>query len=258
MLKDITMGQYYSVKSPIHDIDPRVKLRFVLLTIILLLFDRNMPLYLLFTAVYIGILVISNIPIYYTLKGSGTIIAFLFICSFLNMFSTPGDKIKILFFTVSVEGIIKSAFVFWRIMLILFISSMLMYTTTPSRITDGIEKAFHMSGKVSMTITIALRYIGILFNELDRLNKAIQSRGGDISRKGLRNKFKMLKLMTVPLFQNSINRASNLGEAMDARCYVGGKTRTKYYKLEYKGIDYVAYLLILVLMIVSCYFIIVF
>ena len=46
MMKDITWGQYHSVDSMIHRIDPRVKIRFTIIYIILLLLDRNLPLFL--------------------------------------------------------------------------------------------------------------------------------------------------------------------------------------------------------------------
>ena len=55
MMKDITWGQYHSVDSMIHRIDPRVKIRFTIIYIILLLLDRNLPLFLFLTTVFAGV-----------------------------------------------------------------------------------------------------------------------------------------------------------------------------------------------------------
>ena len=57
----------------------------------------------------------------------------------------------------------------------------------------------------------------------------------------------------VPLFQNSIDRAANLGEAMDARCYIGGKGRTKLKPLVYDAKDVIGYVLVLVVIALGIY-----
>ena len=62
--------------------------------------------------------------------------------------------------------------------------------------------------------------------------------------------------LLVPLFISAIRRASDLALAMDARCYNGGKGRTKLKPLVYERRDYVAYgilLLYLVAMIICSF-----
>ncbi|MDE6024713.1 MAG: energy-coupling factor transporter transmembrane protein EcfT [Lachnospiraceae bacterium] len=246
MLRDITLGQYYSADSSIHSIDPRVKIRFVLVYIILSLIDRNSLLFGMLTILFITVALLSRVPFICILKGTKGIFIFIAICSAINIFTTTGDAlISIGGITVTTEGIIKFGFVLWRMILIILMSSMLMYTTTPSELTDGLEKCFHLSGSVAMTITIALRFISVISSELDRILKAQEARGVDFKSGGPIVRLKKLKNVVVPLFQHSIDRAANLGEAMDARCYTGGRRRTKLKPLSYDTRDFAIYLLLI-------------
>lgn len=52
-------------------------------------------------------------------------------------------------------------------------------------------------------------------------------------------------------FQNAISRAGHLGDAMDSRCYTGGKGRTKLHPLVYERRDVVAYVCMLAMVIAS-------
>ena len=159
--------------------------------------------------------------------------------------------VKLGVLTIRKEGLIKAGFVFWRMLLLILMSSLLMYTTTPTRLTDGMEKCMHLSGGVAMGITIALRFVPILFGELDRIMKAQMARGADFKKGNPVVRLKKLRTVILPLFQNAISRAGHLGDAMDSRCYTGGKGRTKLHPLVYERRDVVAYVCMLAMVIAS-------
>lgn len=246
MLKDVTIGQYYSEDSIIHRLDPRVKIRFTIIYIILLLLDRNPVLFAMLTALFFVYGFLSKVPFRYMIKGTRSIFVFVVICSALSIFTTPGDTlVNIAGITITEEGVIKFGFLVWRMVLMILASSIIMYTTTPTELTDGLEKCFHLSGSVAMSITIALRFVAVLFEELDRIMKAQEARGAQFNKGGIVKRIKSMSRVVTPLFQNAIDRAGNLGEAMSARCYTGGKGRTKLKPLSYDLHDVVAYILIL-------------
>lgn len=109
----------------------------------------------------------------------------------------------------------------------------------------------HLSGGVAMGITIALRFVPILFGELDRIMKAQMARGADFKKGNPVVRLKKLRMVILPLFQNAILRAGHLGDAMDSRCYTGGKGRTKLHPLVYERRDVVTYVCMLVMTVVS-------
>lgn len=256
MLKDVTLGRYYSSESVIHRLDPRTKIRFVIVYSILILLDRNVPLFVFLTAVFAAAVLLCRVPISYMLKGSRGIFAVLLVCSAINIFTTNGETLlHIGFIRVTEEGLLKFAFVFWRMALLVLMSSILMYTTKPTTLADGIEKCFHVSGGIAMGITIALRFVSVLFEELDRIMKAQEARGACFNSGGLFKRVKSMRTIIVPLFQNALDRAGKLGEALDARCYKGGTGRTKLEPLVYDWFDILAYFLMLGMTAAGVYFI---
>lgn len=252
MLKDVTIGQYYSVDSVIHRLDSRLKIRFTLIYTILLLIDRNLFLFLVLTGVYLLAFYLSRVPVSHMLRGTRSILLVVLICSAINIFTTSGEVlVKWGAVQITEAGIVKCGFVFWRMVLIIFMSSVMMYTTTPTELTDGLEKCFHLSGNIAMGITIALRFVSVLFEELDRIMKAQEARGADFHSGGPVKRLRSLRTVLVPLFRNSIERAGRLGDAMDARCYTGGKGRTKLNPLVYDLRDFVGYMILIALIVAS-------
>ena len=101
-------------------------------------------------------------------------------------------------------------------------------------------------------MSIALRFIPILLEEMDRIMKAQQARGADFESGNLIQRAKGLVPLLVPLFIAAIRRANDLAMAMEARCYRGGSGRTKMKPLHYEKRDRMAYLLMAVYMIAIC------
>ncbi len=237
-----------------HRLDPRLKIRATIAYIILLLLDRNVALFGVLTVVFVAAVLCSKVPVSHMIKGCRSILIVVIICSAINIFTTPGaGGVSILGLTATTSGLIKFGFVVWRMILMIFMSSLLMYTTTPTELTDGLEKCFHLSGNVAMGITIAMRFLSVLSQELDRIMKAQEARGASFHKGGPIKRLKAMSKVLVPLFQNSIDRAANLGEAMDARCYTGGKGRTKLRPLVYDTKDVVGYVVVLVFMALGVY-----
>ena len=89
--------------------------------------------------------------------------------------------------------------------------------------------------EIAMMMSIALRFIPILTEELDKIMKAQMSRGVDFESGNILERGKKLIPVLVPLFIAAIRRASDLAMAMDARCYNGGEGKTRLHPLVYKN-----------------------
>ena len=64
-----------------------------------------------------------------------------------------------------------------------------------------------------------------------------QARGADLENGNLIKRVKALIPILIPLLISSIRRAYELAEAMECRCYNGGKGRTKFKNLKFSNID---------------------
>lgn len=139
-----------------------------------------------------------------------------------------------------------------RLVLLIMGTSMLTLTTTANDLTDGLEKALGFLKviripvhEIAMMMSIALRFIPILIDEVNKIMKAQMARGADFEHGGLIKKAKAMIPLLIPLFVASFRRASDLALAMEARCYHGGEGRTKLHPLKYKPMDFVAYAILL-------------
>ena len=96
--------------------------------------------------------------------------------------------------------------------------------------------------ELAQIMSIALRYIPILIDETERIMNAQKARGANFESGGLVSRVKAVIPVLIPLLLSSFRRAEELGDAMEARCYTGGRKRTKYKKLRFTWRDLLAFL----------------
>lgn len=259
MLKDITLGQYYPVDSPLHRLDPRTKLFGTMVYIICLFLCDSWPGYLLATLVLIGIIRLSNVPFGYMVRGLRGILFLLLLSVSFNLFLTDGTVLFSLgILKVTQEGLKTAAFMALRLVYLVLGSTVMTLTTTPNALTDGMEKGLGFLKcvrvpvhEMSMMMSIALRFIPILMEETDKIMKAQMARGADFESGNLIQKAKAMVPLLVPLFVSAFRRATDLAMAMEARCYHGGDGRTKMKPLKYTAADRIAYLLLLLFFLLT-------
>lgn len=250
MLKDITLGQYFPGKSPIHRLDPRTKLLLLIVYIIALFSAGGWLTYgvaFLFLATTIFV---STIPLKSIVRGLKPLIFILIFTGVLNLLFTPGERILVSFWkiTISLEGVQRATFMVSRILMLVSATFLLTYTTSPISLTDGLEsllsplKALRLPvHELSMMMCIALRFIPTLVEETDKIMSAQKARGADFETGSLLRRVKALVPILVPLFISAFRRADELATAMECRCYQGGTGRTKMKLLRYHRQDYVAF-----------------
>lgn len=251
MIRDITIGQYYPTDSIIHRLDPRVKLTGTLVFIVSLFTFNHFWGYIVASFYLFGIIKTSNVPIKFIIKGlKAVMMIFLFTLTF-NLFMTPGTELwSFGFLKITWEGLRIALFMGIRLTYLILGSSIMTFTTTPNHLTDGLESVLGPLNKIrvpvheiSMMMSIALRFIPILLEETDKIMKAQTARGADFESGGLVKRAKSMIPLLVPLFVSAFRRANDLAMAMEARCYQGGKGRTKMNPLKYYKRDYIGYLI---------------
>lgn len=253
MLRDITLGQYYPADSAIHRLDPRVKLMGTLVYIISLFTFRDIVGFAVATVFLICTIRLSKVPFSYMVKGLKAIVILMVITALFNLFLTPGKQVLVSYgiFKITLEGVKNAVFMLVRLIYLIVGTSVMTLTTTPNQLTDGLEKALMPLSKIrvpvhsiAMIMSIALRFIPILIEETDIIMKAQMARGADFESGNLFRRLKAMVPLLVPLFVSAFRRADDLAMAMEARCYVGGRGRTKMKPLAYAKRDYQVYLIL--------------
>lgn len=250
MIRDITIGQYYPANSKIHRLDPRVKIVCTLLYLISLFLFNGVLEYAIATIFLVSVICISKVPFRFIVKGLKPILFLLLFTVMFNLFLTNSGEVlfRAGIFKITEGGLRTAVYMTIRLIYLILGSSLMTFTTTPNALTDGIEALLWPLTKIkfpvhetAMMMSIALRFIPILLEETDKIIKAQTARGADLESGNIIQKAKSMLPILVPLFVSAFRRANDLAMAMEARCYRGGKGRTKMKPLVYKRKDYVAY-----------------
>ena len=247
MLKDITLGQYFPGNTPIHRLDPRTKLIWVVIYIVALFSAQWLLTYGLVLGLLIAVVALSKIQFKVILKSMKPLLFIILLTGLLNLFYTQGTPlVSFWVFTISREGIFSAVFMVLRISMLITGTFMLTYTTSPISLTDGLERLLGPLKKIkvpvhelTMMMCIALRFIPTLIEETDKIINAQKARGADFETGSLFARAKALIPILVPLFISSFRRADELAVAMECRCYHGGEGRTRLKELSYRRVDYV-------------------
>ena len=235
MISDITLGQYFPAKSVLHRADPRMKICLTIFVIVLIFTSQNFFSLGLVVAGVAAAMVLSKIPIRLYLKSLKAILILVIFTSVLNIFYGTGEPLwQWGIFRVTLNGILNSIFVSVRIVILILTTSILTFTTSPTQLTDAIERLLRPLAKLhvpvhefAMMMTIALRFVPTLLEETDKIMSAQKARGADMESGGLMQRIQALIPVLIPLFVSAFRRAYDLATAMESRCYHGGEGRTK-------------------------------
>lgn len=263
MIKDITIGQYFPGNSFIHRLDARTK---IILTLVFLVFTficKNFYSLALVTVVGVVSYLLSKISPKVILKSFKPLLPIILLTTILQLYYVKdGDIIfQWKFIEITDKGIFMAIFIAVRILVLLLVSSLLTYTTAPTDLTDAIEKllsplkVFKIEVHTfAMMMTIALRFIPTLIDEIDRIMSAQKARGADFESGNLAKRVKALFPIFIPLFISAFKRAIELADAMSCRCYTGGSGRTRLRQMRFSWRDAVAGALILLMCVIVIIF----
>lgn len=241
MLSGITIGQFFPGDSLLHRMDPRMKLVLTFGYIVAVFVPQNwVGLGIAIAFLFVSI-ALSQLPVRLIWKSVKPILPLIIFTSFINIFYVKGEVVLVDWWIIHItlQGLINSLFIAIRILCLIAGSSLLTYTTSPTALTDALErlmkplKVLHVNvHELAMMMTIALRFIPTLIEETDKIMSAQKARGADMESGSLLQRIRALIPILIPLFVSSFRRAYELAMAMECRCYRGGEGRTRMKQLH--------------------------
>jgi energy-coupling factor transport system permease protein len=252
----LSVGQYMPTDSVIHRIDSRVKLVLGVLLICTAVWVGSVLSTVFLIIAVVFALLLTRVQLRLAFAALRPVAVFLIILALIQVFAVPGlgaegDVVwQWRFLRVTHESITAGILLILRFVVIVLGLSLFSFTTSITELTHGIEHIVRPLQRIgfpahelALTVNIAVRFIPILMNEAEWLMKAQASRGADFgygTRRGFFRRIKRLFPLFIPLFAQSLKHAYSLSEAMEARCYVGGRGRTHFIRMRVKPGDYIA------------------
>ena len=219
MIKNVTLGQYFPMDSPIHKLDPRIKLILTIALIVIVFCAQTVWGYSAIAVLLIVTVAMSHLPLSLLWRGIKPLWFILIFAFVLNLFFLKGEKLLVdwWIFRIYEEGLIKAVNIAVRLILLLSATTVMTLTTSPIEITDALErlfsplKAVHFPvHEMALMMSIALRFIPTLMEETDRIMKAQTARGASFDTGGLIARAKGMVPILVPLFVSAFKRADEL------------------------------------------------
>jgi len=251
-------GVYVAADSALHRLDPRVKMGATLLLMALPFAAPGAASTLLLSAFVVAVVLLSSAPLLPLLRTLRTILwigCFMFI---FCLFTTPGRPLVALGqLTLTWEGLLAGSMQVYRLCLLVILTALLTFTTSPSQLAHGLETLLRPLARLdlpvreaAMVMTIALRFVPTLFDETDKITKAQRARGVDFASRNPVRQMRSWAPMFVPIFVSAFRRAEELATAMEARGFRSCHQRTRLRQLRLTGRDLLASLVVLIVSLI--------
>jgi energy-coupling factor transport system permease protein len=260
-LDSLLVGQYVPTDSLLHKLRPETKIAALVAVIVdIFAFGAARSLILLFL-IFLALLKLARLRFSLVIRGLKPLLIVFFITFLLNVFATDGEVIfKWGFLEATREGLVGGSRILARLFLLVLYTTLLTLTTSPIEVADGIEFLLAPFARLkfpvhefALMMTIALRFIPTLVEELGKIMRAQEARGADFSSASLVGRAKAFVPLLVPLFIITFRRADELAIAMESRCYRGGSGRTKLREEGMQAGDFVSLLLLASISIVLAF-----
>jgi len=252
--KNITLGQYVPRDSVIHRLDPRTKIVLWMVLITVLFFIHTYTGYLVFALFILWVTHLAEIPVLYALRGLKPAIPFIIVLLVIQLLfsgslfaDSPNVVFQWGFVRITTDAIRTYSLIMIRVVLLFLSVTILTLATSLVGLTDGMENLMSIGRRIgipanelAMVMVIALRFVPTLVDELEKIMKAQMARGALIDEGNFIQRTKQKIPILIPLLMSTFRRAEELIVAMEARCYRGGKGRTKRRQLRLTALDYKA------------------
>lgn len=247
------LGRYLPSDSPVHRLDPRIKILSVVVLSAMILRARGFEpaLLSLFLA---AAACAGGVKPRHVVDALRPLAVFLLILFSLHVFFTGGAPLVHIPPGISItrEGLLRGLLTTWQFAALVTGASILTLTTPPSGLVSGLERLLRPfnriglpSHDIAVMISLALRFVPTLLEELERLRKAQLSRGADFRKGRILQRMKAVSSLVAPLALGSIRRAEELARAMEGRGYERGP-RTYLRELRLTPADYAAAAVVIV------------
>ena len=257
-MDNITFGKYINNHSLLTKIDARFKIAMMIVLLVFCFLDFNIIGFGCLFALLCLLMVIGKISFKSLFKIVKHMWFLFLMLLIINLFTIRGEVLFELWDGAYIykDAIFQTIYIFLRIVIILMISTLLSSSTTPSELTYALEfylaplKVFHINVyEIAIMISIALRFIPTLIDEMQRIQKAQTSRGIDFKNVKYKDKLRGLTSLIIPLFISCFDKADELTNAMIARGYDSELPRSKYKHLYISRVDVLASFLMVISLI---------
>lgn len=228
-MRALPLGAYVSQAGPLHAVDARVKLVLLVLATPAL-FSAGWPGLALAAAALVALVAVSGVGARSVVRALRPTAVVLALSLAGNALVASGADVPLAGgFGVSLAGLARGGMAVGRIVLMVGLALVMCATTTSTAVAGAVSWALGPLGRLgvpvgdlSMVLSVALRFLPLAAEELDRIADAQRSRGAPLSEGGVVRRLRAWAAVLVPLIVSLFRRADELAGAMRDRCWRPG------------------------------------
>lgn len=256
------MIEYKEIDSPIHNLTGATKLICFMMWAFASMITYDTRLLLLMVIGSLIIFKISKVEFSQVSFVFYFILIFLMINNIAIFFITPyqgtevyGTK-TVLFhlfgpYSITTEQLFYQLNITMKYFSIIPMALLFMVSTNPSEFASSLNK-IGVNYKVAYSVSLALRYVPDIQHDYKNISLSQQARGIELSKKGkLFSRIKGAASIIMPLILSSIERIDKISCAMELRAFGNKKKRTWYTSRKFSKNDYIAIILIAIVLILA-------
>jgi len=190
-------------------------------------------------------IILSRVPFLKVLRSIRTILFLMLFMTLLTTFFYGGTaspeswRWQWRFLSLSTDSLVNAGVMALRLLLLVIGPTLLTFTTTPVALTDGLESVLSPLKLIKIPVRLLGLIMGLtlsmipgLIDETHKIMNAQKSRCADFDSGNLFKRAKAMIPILIPLFVQAFKRADDLADAMDSRCFLGAKKRTRMKRMR--------------------------
>lgn len=222
-LNGLSMGLYEKKDSVIHKLPPVAKYLVFLGFFLTSIFLKTIPLSLVSLGIALLYAALAKMPFKKPLKSFFGLLPWVLFFLLIQFFFFPinqGDTVLLHFgiIKITVEKILISVKSILHLATAIFMIFGFMYSADEKDILEGFKKLIP-SKSASLILVMIFRFIPLLADEASLIIKVQLIRGGLGETKGFFNRVQKLLPLFVPLINRTLERSSNMADALTARYF---------------------------------------
>ncbi|MBT8351754.1 MAG: energy-coupling factor transporter transmembrane protein EcfT [Deltaproteobacteria bacterium] len=224
-MAELTVLNYHSGNSILHQLDVRFKL-FFLIIISLTLVQADLTALSIISLMLAVVLIYIRFPLISALKEVRYFFILILLVFFARAFATSGSALfEWRFIVISKQGVHEAAMVCWRLFLVVFLGLSFISTTRSTEIKAAVEWflipfPFIPRKRIAIMMSLILRFMPVIYQQVKDTADAQRARCIENKKNPI---YRLIKLI-VPVIRRTFEGADDLALAMEARCYSENRT----------------------------------
>ena len=232
---------YIPGNTVLHRLDPRTKLLISLMICVASFISSRAAFLIGLLALNLGLAAVGHVfpQALRILKGLAKACAFMFILQVL--FIQQGNPyFEVIGIRITDFGVRTAYMVILRLLDATLPLSLMLMVTRLTDLSNALVVHWHLPYQYAFTITTALHFIPVFFNDMQVISEAQLARGVDFDTRNPFRRFALMAPLSVPLLVSSVKKTEQAAIAVELRGF-NLRTRTSAYKVtRMTGMDWAA------------------